>query len=431
MESIFTEHEAMDWIFAVVYLIVGYGFIYTFSSMGFEWNIAVFTIFYAAVVLAYCWGKNIHPSKESWFWLAILLFIGIPYAFWSVMYLFQILALMAVAAYWTLSVSGRLLDGGKTSKWVFFDGLRAMAVVPFFNFTCQVRVLLGNSRKEEEGEMKSRHGTGVAVLLGVILAIPLLFIILPLLSSADAGFEHLVGNVVSYMEKHLMAVFLRMIFAVPVSAYLYGLVFGSISGRNTERIRTEKLKEAGKQVRRVPDAAVCTALLIFCMVYLLFMGLQGKYLFSAFAGVIPQNFTYAEYARRGFFELCQIGAWNMVILWGAETFSETESRKHRGLSLLNVLLSVLTLLLIATAVSKLGMYICVYGLTVNRILPMVFLTWMALVFVCIIFRQKYVFPMVRICVMAGAVLFSLLCVFPVENWTEAYNAWARFHGYIM
>lgn len=424
------DQEAVDRIFAVVYLLVGYGFIYTFSSVDFAWNIASFTVFYAAVVLTYLWGKNIHPSQESWFWLAVLLSIGISYAFWSIMYVFQIMALIAVAAYWTLSASGRMLDGKKTSGWVFFDGWNAMAIIPFLNFTCQAHVLLGRQEEAEDGG-KGRWGNWMAVLLGVVLSIPALMIVLPLLSSADAGFEHLAGNLVSYMEKHLLSVFLRILFALPVSAYLYGLAFGSMNERNTQRIQTEKLTELGRQMRRVPDEAVCTVLFILCVVYMIFIGLQGKYLFSAFGGVIPQEFTYAEYARRGFFELCQIGAWNLVILWCAGTFARTESRKHRGLSLLTVLLSILTLLLTVTAVSKLGMYIGVYGLTVNRILPMVFLVWTALVFVCVILRQKFVFPVVRICVMAGAVLFCLLCVFPVEDWTEIYNSWARFHGYIM
>lgn len=424
------EQEAVDRIFSVVYLLVGYGFIYTFSSVDFAWNIAAFTVFYAAVVLAYLWGKNMHPPKESWFWLGILLAIGLPYSLWSVMYVFQILALMAVAAYWTLSASGRLLDGEKTSKWVLFDGWNAMIIVPFFNFTCQAHVLLGRREEAEDGR-KGRVGSWAAVLLGVALSIPALIIVLPLLSSADAGFERLAGDLVNYMEMHLLSVFLRMIFAVPVSAYLYGLAFGSMNGRNTQRIQTEKLTELEGQIRRLPDEAVCTALFILCAVYVLFIGIQGNYLFSAFAGTVPQNFTYAEYARRGFFELCQIGAWNLVLLWCAGTFARTESRKHRGLSFLTILLSVLTLLLTVTAVSKLGMYICVYGLTVNRILPMVFLVWLMLVFACVILRQKYVFPMVRICVMAGAVLFCLLCVFPVERWTEVYNNWARLHGYIM
>lgn len=35
----------IDRIFALVYLAVGYGFIYTFSSMNFEKHIAIFTVF--------------------------------------------------------------------------------------------------------------------------------------------------------------------------------------------------------------------------------------------------------------------------------------------------------------------------------------------------------------------------------------------------
>ena len=427
-EPIFTKYDSIDRIFALVYLAVGYGFIYTFSSVDFEKNIAIFTVFYAVIVLVYLLGKEIRPPKESWFWLAVLLAIGIPYALWSSLYLFQILALMTVAAYWTLSASGRLLDEKKTSGWVFFDVCNSIAVVPFCNFLCQIKALFGNCRTEDEGKEKSTGATGRAVLLGMVIAIPVLLIILPLLSSADAGFEYLVGNAAAFIEEHLLSILLRLLFALPVSAYLYGLVFGGISGRNTEKFQITKLQETAKQIRCVPDAAVCTALAILCLVYILFIGLQGTYLFSAFTGNIPHNFTYAEYARRGFFELCQIGLWNLVILWGAGLFSKTERREHRILSLLTVLLSVLTLFLIATAVSKLGMYISVYGLTVNRIIPMVFLIWMALVFVCVILNQRYEIRTVRICVMAGAVLFCLLCIFPIESWCESYNYWVRFHG---
>ncbi len=428
---IFAKYDSIDRIFASVYLVVGYGFIYAFSSIGFEKNIAIFTVFYAVVVLVYLFGKDIRPPKESWFWFTVVLAVGIPYAFWSVLSLFQILALMAVAAYWTLSATGRLLDGKKTSEWIFFDGCNSLAVVPFCNFFCQMKVIFGNRGTENGGEEKSTGGNGRAVLLGMVIAVPILLIILPLLSSADAGFEYLVGNIVEFMETHLFSFFLRLLFALPVSAYLYGLVFGGVTGRNTEWFQIKKLQETAKQVRCVPNAAVCTALAIFCLVYVLFIGLQGTYLFSAFAGNIPQNFTYSEYARRGFFELCQIGIWNLIILRGAGAFSKTARREHKGLSFLTAFLSVLTLVLIATAVSKLGMYISVYGLTVNRIIPMVFLIWMALVFVCVLLSQRYEIRTVRICVMAGAVLFCLLCIFPIEGWCESYNYWARFHGYII
>lgn len=426
---VFSENKAVDRVFAAVYLLVGYGFVYVFTGAYNTWSLSVFTVFYAAVVLLYLWGKEIRPAAESWFWLAVLLAIGIPFAFWSVLQVLQILALMAAAAYWTLSASGRLMEEKRTSQWFFFDCWNALAAVPFCNFTCQIRVFTGDNKEDtKEGSEEKRWS---AVFLGLLLAVPVLVVILPLLARADAGFEHLAGSLVRYIQAHLFIVVLRLALAVPVSLYLYGLAFGGISGRNTDLFRKEELRETGRKVRKIPDMTVCTVLLIVCLIYVLFIGIQGNYLFAAFLGKLPEDFTYAEYARRGFFELCQIGVWNLVILGGAGLFSKSRSREHRGLGALAVLLSVLNLLLIATAVSKMGMYISVYGLTVMRILPLVFMLWMALVFLCVIVRQKKVFPAVRLCVMAGAVLFCLLCVFPVERWTEMYNTWARLQGLII
>lgn len=427
--SSFPKYESIDRIFAVIYLALGYGFIYIFTDYSYdfrvEWALVLFTFAYVGVVLSYLRAKDCTPSRESWFWLGVMLALVLPFPFWSVLYIFQVMALMAAAAYWTLCAAGKLLEK-KTSQWVFFDGWNALAMVPFGNFLCQTRVLFGR-KTEKNGESRS---VWRAVLLGLLLALPALLIVLPLLSSADAGFERMTGALVVYIQDHLLGIFVRFLFAVPVSCYLYGLIFGGIYGRNTDCISTEKLWKAGQSVRRVPDTAVCTALGVLCAVYVLFMGIQGNYLFSAFAGSIPEEFTYAEYARRGFFELCQLGAWNLVLLGCAGIFSRSRNQAHRGLSFFTVLLSVLTLLLIATAVSKMYMYISVYGLTVNRILPMVFMFWLALVFMSVILRQRRVFPMTRICVMAGAVLFCLLCVFPVENWARLYNAWARTRGLI-
>lgn len=427
-KPVFPTCEMVDKLFAVLYFLVGYGFIFTCSVQDFERYLAIFTIGYAVVVLSYLSEKGVSFPKESWFWLGVMLAMGVFYAFWSVWGILQVLALMMVAAYWTLLTANRLLEKGVTSKWVFFDVWNALAVVPFSNFSCQMRVLL--SRKED-GEGEKTKGKMGAVFLGIVIALPILVIILPLLSSADAGFEHLVGNLVEYIGEHLMVTFTRIIFAIPVSFYLFGLVFGSIYGRNTDRIQTEDLLETEKNMRKVPDAAICTALLILNLVYVLFIGLQGSYLFSAFTGGLPEEFTYAEYARRGFFELCQIGAWNLILLWCAGVFSRSESREHKGVRFLMMMLSVLTLLLLATAISKMGMYISVYGLTVRRILPLTFMVWMVMVFVAVMVRQKKEYAMVRFCIMAGAVLFCLLCVFPVEHWVEIYNTWARARGFIV
>lgn len=417
--------DQKDKCFAWLYLLVGYGFVYTFTSLDFGRHLLFFTVAYAAVVLAYTLLKGGHPGRESWFWLVIMLGIGVPYAFWSAMPFLQIPMLILCAAYWTLIISGSLLEKDKTSAWVLFDGWNALLRVPFGNFGCGFRIMTGIHGDEERARHdleKGGRGKDIRyIFLGIILAVPVLLIVLPLLSSADEGFQRMIQNSGLYIQEHFLYTIARMILSLPVAAYLFGLIYGGIHKRNTDGIDKESLRETSRSIRIVPTTAIATAMLIVCAIYLLFIGLQGKYLFSAFAGIRPENFTYAEYARRGFFELCQTAVLNMILLLGANMFSGKENKDSPVLRWLNVLLSVLTLLLILTAMSKMVLYISAFGFTIKRVLTMVFMIWMAVVFTLVIVRQWRAFPMVRIGVIAGAVLYCSLCVLPVEHLMESYN----------
>ena len=152
-----------------------------------------------------------------------------------------------------------------------------------------------------------------------------------------------------------------------------------------------------------------------------FIAVQAKYLFGAFWGALPQGFSYAEYARQGFFELCRVATVNIVILLAANMLSRRQIDENRLLRACNTAVSVLTLLLLATAASKMGLYIFAYGLTVKRVLVSVFLVWLAVVFIFVIVRQHRMLPLVPLAVFTGAVLFTLLCVLPVQQGIMAYN----------
>ncbi|HCF70927.1 MAG TPA: DUF4173 domain-containing protein, partial [Syntrophomonas sp.] len=64
-----------------------------------------------------------------------------------------------------------------------------------------------------------------------------------------------------------------------------------------------------------------------------------------------------EYARSGFFELCRIAAINLIVLLAANLLGQKQSRKDKALKIFNSLLAIITLVLIATALSKMAMYI--------------------------------------------------------------------------
>ena len=74
MEKYPVNADGKDRIFAAIYFLVGYLFVYVFTEFwNFERNLALFTVFYAVIVLLYLWQKGVRPSTESYFWLAIML----------------------------------------------------------------------------------------------------------------------------------------------------------------------------------------------------------------------------------------------------------------------------------------------------------------------------------------------------------------------
>ena len=94
------------------------------------------------------------------------------------------------------------------------------------------------------------------------------------------------------------------------------------------------------------------------------------------------------------------------------------------------LFGVLTLLLITTAIGKMFLYISAYGLTAYRILSLTFMLWLTIIFVGWIIRQWKTFPLARISILTGAVLYTLLCVLPVSSLCRYYNLWAQTHGFL-
>ena len=414
--------DKMDFLFVFVFWALSYYYIWmseqVFAYVRF-WgtpHIALFTGAYAACVLGYLYAKKQKPAKESWFWLAVMLALGVPVSLWTLAPFVQIALLHLVALYWTLCAFGALLDG-KTGNLLVYDCMSAFAVVPFGNWLAPFRAV----RWKNGDKSAWRRKAGMAAL-GVVIAVPLLCLVLPLLSSADQNFRNMLYQARDWLVLgDVMTVLIRLAFAVPVTAVLYGLSYGAAHRRCTDWTTRGGIEKGAGSMRFLPDAAVAVALGVMCAVYALFIALQGGYLFSGFFGHLPASFSYAEYARQGFFELCRIGAINVCLLAGANLLSKTPRLQNGRLRLLNLALSALSLLLVGTALSKMGLYIAAYGLTVKRVLATTLLVWLALVFLGMIVWQFKRFDLVRFAVFAGAVLVCLLCVFNVGGLIDTYN----------
>ena len=125
-------------------------------------------------------------------------------------------------------------------------------------------------------------------------------------------------------------------------------------------------------------------------------------------GKIPENTTYAEFARSGFFELCTVACINGAIIYGANAVSETGGT-GRKMAVLAVILAAVTLFLIATAGAKMIIYITAYGFTPKRFYTLWFMVLLAIIFTLSLVKLKNrSFKLSPVCVYITAAMLILL-----------------------
>ncbi|MED3563161.1 DUF4173 domain-containing protein, partial [Bacillus xiapuensis] len=122
-----------------------------------------------------------------------------------------------------------------------------------------------------------------------------------------------------------------------------------------------------------------TVLVLMNVVYLLFAIVQFKYLFS---GTLKGDFTYAEYARKGFFELLFVSLINLSITIIVVNFVNRTTKVTKLLT--QLLLTILILssgVMLLSASMRLSIYEEAYGFSFIRVLSHSFMIFLAVIFV--------------------------------------------------
>ncbi|MEN6391427.1 MAG: DUF4173 domain-containing protein [Syntrophomonas sp.] len=432
--------DRTDGLFALFAFVLGFYFArwVLFSWEG--WGVTAFTLVYCASLSIYLVKKGVQIPKASWFWLALTALTGISFSLWTDIGLepWRSLLLLGSAVYWVVCATG-LLILGQTSNWIGLDTVNGFLVIPFSNFVSQYKSLSFLSRNK-----KTRTSQFLSIALGLIITLIVIAIVFPLLLKADGGgFARLTGGILTYFKEIKPGEYvIHAILAVPIAAYIFGLAAGSAHKRGCDAFKEESTRQAFSVLRILPAATVYTLLGLLCSLYVLFIASQLPYFFSAFAGQRPEGWqVYSEYARSGFFELCRIAAINLSVLLIANLFGKNTStikgseaspdaagsetnRLHGGkiLKILNSLLAILTLLLIATAMSKMFLYIGVYGLSMRRLLPCLFMAFLAVICGGVVALQKWDFSMARLGAVVGSVMLCALCLVDPDGFVTRYNA---------
>lgn len=213
-------------------------------------------------------------------------------------------------------------------------------------------------------------------LIGVAGAIPVLIVVVTLLISSDDAFEGMINGIFSNTFSTIIKINLGLgvsLFAIP-----YGLSLKSG--------RIAKIKKSN--FNGLENTYIISFLSAISVAYLLYLFSQLAYFFSAFKGFLPNGkITYAEYARKGFFEMCVIAVINLAIVFTALLIAKKKNGKVcNTIKAITSFISAFTLIIIATAISKMVLYISSYGMTVLRLTTSAFMIFLSVVFISVVLR---------------------------------------------
>ena len=213
---------------------------------------------------------------------------------------------------------------------------------------------------------------GRTLLRGTVMALPALLVLGALLMSADPVFARVIRDVfqidIEPLIEHLaVATFIAWLSA----GYLRAILVSD--DEIMDKLRVPKPALAA--------AEVSVALWILNLLFLLFMIVQLRYLFGGANLVeVTPGLSYADYARRGFFELVATTALVVPILLVADwAAAPNEARQRTVLRGTMLVLAVLLLGVIASAAYRMSLYQSAYGLTEDRVYGSMIIVWLTLV----------------------------------------------------
>jgi len=384
VENPLPQTTIIDIILAAILLMLGFCFWdwELLANKGAGFGATVFFLVAIAISFTYLRSKGIRQNKHSLLMLLVAVAGSLPFALNGSRDISALLLLFETAAclLWVL-YSCRTSISNKLSGLIIGDMINQVFVVGFGNIP---HFFSQPFKKLQRGKKALKFIFFAAI--GFVVCIPVFFLVTVLLSSADDGFREFIVKFFNFLDSiDVFDIFFKLVFGIPVAAYIFGVVFGNYAKQHVNHLTGDGFLCTFEKAHALPRAAIYLPLGLFVALYLVFFITMGSYLFSGLQGLLPVDYTYAEYARRGFFELCTVAVINLFILSAIWLLTSRSPREYPLLlRILSGVLAFLTCLLVITAMSKMLLYVQTYGLSQLRLYTSCFMVLLLLVFALLV-----------------------------------------------
>lgn len=235
----------------------------------------------------------------------------------------------------------------------------------------------------------SRKSIGLKILLGVLLALPVMIIAIFLLSSADLVFRSIFVNIADFLSSiSVNEIFTTIIIAAFIFPFLFSMMFSYYTKWKNKTLSPEYLFTAG---RGLSIDSIIAATFLFCVniLYAIFAYVQFTSLFFSFQLILPENVTFAEYARQGFFQLSAITFINLLIIIVSLILTKRKGFAGLFVRVLSVTLIFFTFVQLASAAYRMKMYIDAYSLSKLRFFVSIFMGLIAILLIFALFKEFF------------------------------------------
>ncbi len=306
-----------------------------------------FTSIVSLLLLVFLFKENLVENKKAFLWLVPINLI----AFSNALFMTNLHYLNIIVIHILFSVM--FIQATNTDLKDIFDFTLYISSIKNFipNFiltnTLFNKGILPQIKNNSLSNLKK-------IIIGLCLVAPIMFVVLILLSVADKNFAEIVFensfNLPSYFNKLVYFIIATIIFFLYSSKIIY-----------SKYTPTTEVKKFG-----FDGIIFSTSLFCLNFIYLIFIYIQAKYFITDGLMVLPEGFTYAEYATHGFQCTFLVTLINFgIIVFVTEL---TKIKFDNTLFKLNFGLIFLTnTLLIFTAFIRTYMYMDVYGYTSTRL----------------------------------------------------------------
>lgn len=321
---------------------------------GFGISVPIYLCIYYLMLFLYCRKTGIKiVLKDNLLFIPIILSaLGFVLFDYSRLMVLNILFLWFIVIMNTAGII-KISDKEKYSVKFFIDMFNIGIIYPFKN----IEKCFGVIKNQIKGNSKNKLIILGKVIIGLMIGLILLAIVIPLLMSSDAAFYGMMELIVEDLSfNFIFTIIKKIVMFIIIFFPMYSFVYGIT---HKELKKPENNQEIIYKKSKLDFTIVITFTSVIAAIYLLFCISQFSYFISAFAGILPENYSYSQYARKGFFEAIPLTIINFIfIILLNKLFYQSENNiKKKLIKIYSLFISTISLFIVITALSKLVLYL--------------------------------------------------------------------------